>query len=249
MKVIVSLTSTPPRFQYLEPVLEALARQACHEVWLNIPQKYERWPEWDGTGVPVPQNPKVRVNRECEDFGPATKFIGSALHLEPDDLIVYVDDDTMYDDRLVMNLLKWYRVDPESAWGLSGFNFENYFRGEYPRQHGVPVDVLEGYGAVIVRAGWVQKVLPEFKELLELTRHDDIILCNLFEKMGINRKTVYVPECHIGHILQNDYGFGSDALHNAWGGHAQNNKKILESFEDKGKSYFKSSPFSNQIVT
>ena len=138
-----------------------------------------------------------------------------------------------------MNLLKWHKVDPRSAWGLSGFTFERYFRGEYPRQHGVPIDVLEGYGAVIVKAGWIQKALPEFKELLELTRHDDIILCNLFEKMGINRKTVYVPECHIGHILQNDYGFGSDALHNAWGGHAQNNKKILESFEDKGKSYFK----------
>jgi hypothetical protein len=241
MKVVVSLTSTPPRFQYLGPVLEALARQACHEVWLNVPRKYGRWPDWDGTtGVPEPMDPKIHVNRDCEDFGPATKFIGPALHLGPEDLIVYVDDDTIYDDRLVTNLLKWHRLDPASAWGLSGFNFEQYFQGKYPRQHGQPVDVLEGYGAVLVRAGWIQQALPEFKELLEVTWHDDMILCNLLEKAGIKRKTVYVPEANVGQsVRQLQYGFEGDALHHVAGGsHQTNNLKILRNFEAKGKLYY-----------
>ena len=239
MKVIVSLTSTPPRFVHLGPVLESLSRQACHEVWLNVPRKYGRWPEWDGTtGVPESPSPKVRINRDCEDFGPGTKFIGPAVHLDPEDLIV--DDDTAYDDRLVTNLLKWHRVDPKSAWGLSGFTFANYFKGQYPRQHGQPVDVLEGYGAVIVKAGWIQRALPEFKQLLEVTWHDDMILCNLLEKAGVQRKTVHVSECHLGLVNQAPYGFQEDALHHVAGGsHQTNNLKILRDFETKGKLYYK----------
>jgi len=241
MKVIISLTSIPSRFDKLETVLAPLLSQACHEIWLNIPPSYKRFPEWDGK---VPErlftlDPKVKINLDCEDIGPGTKFIGPAKHLDPEDLIVYLDDDTNYDQKLVTNLLKWHRVDSKSAWGLSGFNFETYFKGVFPRQHGVPLDVLEGYGSVIVKAGWIQKITPEFKELLEVTHHDDMILSNLFEKYGIDRKTVYVPECHLGHIQQREYGFGPDALHNAWGGHVQNNQKILKGFEDKGKNYFK----------
>lgn len=243
MKLVISVTSIPSRFDKLAPVLEALTRQACHEVWLNIPRKYNRFPDWDGHVPAAILNisPKVVINIDCEDFGPGTKFIAPALKLLSDDLIVYVDDDTQYDDRLVTNLLKWHRTDTKSAWGLSGFRFDDYFQGRFPRQHGQPIDVLEGYGAVIVKAGWVQQAVPEFKELLDVTWHDDMILCNLLEKAGIKRKTVYVPECNLGqHVRQFDYGFGQDALHNiaGTGGHQTNNKKILENFKDKGKLYY-----------
>lgn len=243
MKVIVSLTTIPTRFDKLESVLPCLLDQACHEVWLNIPLKYNRFPDWDGQ---VPDfskfGPKLVVNRDCEDLGPGTKFLGPAQHLDADDIIVYVDDDTNYDTKLVLNLLKWWKTDQTSAWGLSGFNFETYFQKFFPRQHGVPLDVLEGYGSVLVKAGWIQKVAPEFKELLEVTWHDDMILCNLFEKYGINRKTIFVPEFNLGNALrQFQYGFESDALHNVAGegGHMANNLKILKNFEDKGKLYYK----------
>jgi len=241
MKVIISLTSVPSRFQHLGPVLERLCKQTCHEIWINIPSKYNRFPEWDGV---IPESlysidPKIKVNSGCEDFGPGTKFIAPALGLSPDDLIVYLDDDTNYDPKLVTNLLKWYRVDSKSAWGLSGFNFENYFKGKYPRTHGEPVDVLEGYGAVIVKAEWIQKVLFEFRELLEVTWHDDMILCNLLEKLGIPRRTVFTQECNLSIIQQYQYGFEADALHHVAGGsHAQNNLKILRDFRDKNKLYY-----------
>jgi hypothetical protein len=242
MKVIISLTTIPSRFNKVAAVLPNLLSQACHEVWLNIPEKYNRFPDWDGK-VPDFSNfgSKLKINRDCEDLGPGTKFLGPASHLAPDDLIVYVDDDTQYDAKLVTNLLKWWRTDPNSAWGLSGFNFETYFKGQYPRQHGVPLDVLEGYGSVIVKAEWIQKVAQEFKELLDVTWHDDMILCNLFEKYGISRKTVFVQDCHLGQLQQFQYGFEQDALHNVAGegGHVTNNLKILKKFEDKGKLYYK----------
>lgn len=243
MKVVISLTSIPSRFDNLGPILAALTLQTCHEVWLNIPVKYNRFPEWDGK---IPESlynisPKVVINRDCEDFGPGTKFIAPAIKLLPEDLIIYVDDDTAYNSNVATNLLKWHKTDELSAWGLSGFSFENYFNKYFPRQHGVPLDVLEGYGGVIVKAKWIQDALPEFKELLEATWHDDMILCNLLAKMGVTRKTVFTPGCHLGHVQQFSYGFGDDALHNVAGegGHSENNKKILKSFQDKGKLYYK----------
>lgn len=243
MKVVISLTSIPPRFNRLGPILNSLTRHTCHEVWLNVPRKYNRFPDWDGQ---VPEelyhiSDKVVINRDCEDFGPGTKFIAPALKLLPEDLIIYVDDDTAYDTRISTHLLKWHKTDPDSAWGLSGFTFENYFKNSFIRTHGEPVDVLEGYGAVIVKAKWVQDALPEFKELLDVTWHDDMILCNLLEKAGVTRKTVFTPECHLGHAQQYSYGFGDDALHRVAGpgGHQANNAKILQQFKDKGKLYYK----------
>ena len=240
MKVIVSLTTIPSRFKYLQDLITRLEQQTCHEVWVNIPRSYARFPEWDGN-VPSLFGTKLRVNRECEDLGPGTKVIGPASHLDADDIIVYLDDDTVYDPKLVTNLLKWWRLDPKSAWGMSGFNFPDYFQRKYPRTHGVAVDVLEGYGAVLVKAGWVQNLVLEFKELREEARAaDDVILSNLLSKQGVQLKTAFTPECHIGKIQQLSFGFGGDALHALCpGGHHENYAKILKSLEDKGKSYFR----------
>jgi len=242
MKVIISLTTIPSRFEHLQNTIKNLESQTCHEIWVNIPQKYSRFPDWDGN-VPPLFGSKLKVNRECEDLGPGTKVIGPSPFLDPEDVIVYLDDDTNYDPKLVTNLLKWWKVDTKSAWGLSGFHFQNYFDKRYPRTHGVPMDVLEGYGSVLVKAGWIQNLVDEFKELREEAKAaDDVILSNLLTKQGVQLKTVCTPDCHIGQIQQLPYGFGQDALHHQFeGGHHENYAKVLKSLQDKGKSYFKSS--------
>jgi hypothetical protein len=245
MKVIVSLTSTPPRLSRLPSVVASLYDQACHEIWVNIPAKYDRFPDWDGH-IPAELytiGPRVHINSGCEDFGPATKSIGPATHLDPDDLIVYLDDDTSYDPKLVMNLLKWRAIAPGSAWGLSGFNFETYFQKKYPRTHGAPMDVLEGYGSVIVKAKWIQNLIQEFKEIRDGRTFlaDDIIVSNLLAKQGVERRTVFTQDCNIGHVGQFEYGFGPDALHaQVEGGHHANYRAVLHYLEDKGKNYFTS---------
>lgn len=242
MKVVLSFTTTPPRMKYLTNVIEPLMLQTCHEVWINIPQKYNRFPDWDGEVPDLSHfGSKLKVNRDCEDLGPGTKVIGPASHLGTEDLIVYLDDDTAYDPKLVTNLLKWFMTDTRSAWGVSGFKFENYFKRDYPRQHGIPLDVLEGYGAVIVKAGWVQKLIPEFKELQSEARAaDDVILSNLLTKQDVKLKTVFTPDCHVGLVRQLVHGFDTDALHHQFqGGHHENYANVLKSLEHKGKSYFK----------
>jgi hypothetical protein len=243
MKVIISLTSIPSRFKYLPGIIQNCLKQTCHEIWINIPKSYHRFPDWDKSFPLDLSNfdSKLKINFECEDMGPGTKVFGSAQFLNPEDLIVYIDDDTNYENKLVTNLLKWFKTDEKSAWGISGFKFENYFKNTYPRQHGIPMDVLEGYGGVIVKAGWIQKMTEEFKELREEARAaDDVILSNLLTKQGVTLKTVYTPEFNVGRIQQFTYGFEEDALHHQFqGGHHENYLNVLKSLEVKGKSYFK----------
>lgn len=239
MKVIISLTVIPSRFKHLQGVIDRLELQTCHEIWVNIPPNYNRFPDWDQY-VPTLYGKKLKINRACEDLGPGTKVIGPATHLDPEDIIVYLDDDTVYDPKMVTNLLKWWKTDTKSAWGLSGFDFKNYFQKLYPRNHGTEVDVLEGYGAVLVKAGWIQCIVNEFKELRsEATFADDVIISNLLAKHGIKRKTCYVVDCHIGLIHQLSYGFDGDALHHQTpGGHHENYRRVLESLDLKGQNYF-----------
>ena len=92
MKVIISLTTIPSRFEHLQNTITNLENQTCHEIWVNIPPAYSRFPNWDGVVPPI-FGSKLKVNRECEDLGPGTKVIGPALHLDPDDLIDAFDNE------------------------------------------------------------------------------------------------------------------------------------------------------------
>jgi hypothetical protein len=249
MKVIISLTSIPTRFDKLHTIVEDLKKQMCNEIWVNIPKKYKRFPDWDGVFPYSDFGEKVIINRDCDDWGPGTQAMGPIAKTDAD-IIVYVNDDTLYDPKMTLNLVKWHQVDSKSVWGLSGFSFDTYFKGQYPRQHGVPVDVLESYGACIAKTSWLRDIFQEFLELSEVTWNDDMLLSNLYEKHGIKRKTVFTPECNLGQLRQLAYGFGPDALHHlaaeASGtselSHTNNNKKILRDFEAIGKNYYKFVP-------
>ncbi len=234
MKVIVSLTTIPPRIQdALRLAHEELVNQGCHEVWVNIPRYYKRFPEWTGEISP-PKNKRVIINRECDDLGPATKVFGPISTLENDDIIVYLDDDTSYDTRLVTNLLKWHKTY-NCAIGLSGFNFDNYFKGYFPREHGSSIDVIEGYGSVLVKSEWIKKIYPTFMKLIDEAKFaDDVVLSILLKKVArVDLKTVFVPDCNVGScIRQHQYGFGNDALHKqVKGGHRENYARVIDSLK------------------
>lgn len=92
MQKIISLTSIPPRFPLLGPVLETLTYQGADEVRLTIPERYARFPDWDGDLPRVPSG--VRIGRTSKDLGPATKILPIALELRGQDVqILFCDDD------------------------------------------------------------------------------------------------------------------------------------------------------------
>ncbi|RFP87797.1 hypothetical protein DZK27_10615 [Rhodobacteraceae bacterium 63075] len=89
----ISLTSIPPRFDQLGPVLESLLAQSiAATVMLQIPQSYARFPG----PVTLPALPEgVTVHRTPRDYGPATKLLG-ALEAGTRGDVVICDDDCLY---------------------------------------------------------------------------------------------------------------------------------------------------------
>lgn len=89
----ISLTSIPPRFPELGPVLESLLNQTVPaRVVLQIPRSYARFP---GT-FKLPALPEgVTVHPTQRDYGPATKLLG-ALEAGIEGDVVICDDDCLY---------------------------------------------------------------------------------------------------------------------------------------------------------
>lgn len=98
MSLVVSLSTIPPRFDKLFPVLEHLQRQTApvEEIRLYIPKRFRRFPDYDGTLPEVPKG--IRVIRPSEDLGPSSKVLFAAENLRGTDTdIIYCDDDHFYE--------------------------------------------------------------------------------------------------------------------------------------------------------
>ena len=244
MKTIISITSIPSRFSYLNHIIKDLLNQKnVDEIWVNIPYRYGRFPEL--TTIDIPSDiygidPKVKIHR-CDDYGPGTMYIAPAL-VSDADVIIVVNDDTAYPPNLSTELIRNFNKDDEACWCLSGFNIDEYIKGNghVGYLHCNEIDVTESYGGVILKREWIVKIINEFMQLHKLTYNDDIIIGNLFAKYGIKKKIVCSRECNIGHVKQYNFGMESDALfyNNGDGTHFNNNLKIFKQFKQSNVYYF-----------
>lgn len=95
---IITLSTIPPRFARLGPVLTALKAQdlPADEIRLNIPHSYRRFADWDGALPAVPDG--VTIHRTETDLGPATKVLPAARDLRGQVVdLLFCDDDKIYD--------------------------------------------------------------------------------------------------------------------------------------------------------
>src|SRR5210317_2480440 len=108
MKTILSFTTIPPRFKYLNDYIENLKKlEKFDEIWVNIPKKYNRFPDWDGVFPHESFGDGVIINRDCEDLGPGTQAMGPIGKTDAD-MILYVNDDTLYREDMALHLLKCF---------------------------------------------------------------------------------------------------------------------------------------------
>jgi len=244
MKTIISLTSIPSRFKTLPAIVYDLEKhQDVDEIWVNIPYKYNRFPDTEVIVPDFSMCSKAVINR-CIDYGPGTMYMGPANSEKCDaDLVIVVNDDTKYPANLSTKLVELYKNDP-SCWCLSGFRVDEYVQnnGQVGRYDGECIDVTESYGGVILNMKWLRDMKGTFLDFYKLTYNDDIIISNLLSKMRISKKSVFNKDMNLGMIRQYSYGMGSDALfqNNGEGSHIENNKRVFKMLEDKNLSYFKS---------
>lgn len=242
MKTIISLTSIPSRFKTLPAIVYNLEKyQNIDEIWVNIPWKYNRFPDVEVVVPDFSSCSKVIVNR-CIDYGPGTMYMGPANSDTCDaDLVIVVNDDTSYPPNLSSKLVELYKDDPV-CWCLSGFRIDEYIKngGRVNRYNRSLIDVTESYGGVILDMKWLKNMKSEFVDFYKLTYNDDIIISNLLSKMGVTKKSICDSDLNIGMIRQYSFGMGEDALfqNNGDGSHFENNKRVFELFNDKNLGYF-----------
>jgi hypothetical protein len=111
-KASFSLTTIPSRIKHIEPNIQSLVAQNPKTVYLHVPHFFRKTnktyeiPKWLDDYVIDGSVTLVRTH----DRGPATKFLGLLdINMDPEHYVVIVDDDQIYNEKLLSNLL--HKVD------------------------------------------------------------------------------------------------------------------------------------------
>lgn len=113
-RLILSLTTIPPRFPLVENNLLRLLSQTANveSVNLYIPKKYKRFEYSIGDLPRVPEGINLRLIDE--DLGPATKVLPAADEYRDQDVyILFCDDDKLYDPKWAQRFLDAALHKPE----------------------------------------------------------------------------------------------------------------------------------------
>jgi len=131
-KVIISLTTIPERLSFNHPlglirVIYSLMnmKYSNYEIHFNIPYTNKKTgneyiiPEWLEE---LNGKDHLRIFR-TEDYGPSTKLYPTVKRIKnPNQLIIVVDDDLLYESRLIEGHLKLRSVNDDVVWGFAGLN-------------------------------------------------------------------------------------------------------------------------------
>lgn len=226
IRVTASLTTMPNQYDKTILTLKSLHNQTykLDAIYLSLPEKSRRlqieYPE-----VPDELNKLCTVVR-CNDMGPITKLLGGLLaEQNPNTLIISFDNDMVYPDTMVENLVKNHLKYPNSAIGSAGMllrygcpmcaitpNENNYLynisKFNVPLE-GRVVDSIYGYPGAL----YVRKFFPENSELNdkflkyalinnETLLNDDIIISGYLSLNNIERR-IFPNMPAVNFVLQN----------------------------------------------
>jgi hypothetical protein len=248
-KVIVSLTTSPSRLKLLEPAIESFLKQEYvpHQIEINLPMKYKNKEEYiipdfllpnpDGSGQCL-KYPTVKIFRQDQDIGPATKIIPTILRYknDPDAYVISFDDDHKYPDKMVSTLLKGLKLyGDKNVYTIGGINmhvgakmtlegFNPYVTGQ--------VDVVEGvFGVLYNPRLFDDDLIPYFEKIIkckECLTSDDITISNYLAMKNIkiirlhfknfNKLILYKMILFKGLIIKESEKDGN-AIHLMPGGH------------------------------
>jgi len=189
VKIIVSLTTSPTRLKLLEPVIQSILRQEhpIEGIEINLPLKYKNKEEYEIPSF-LSKYDKVKIYRQDNDIGPATKIVPTIMRYltSPDIYIVSLDDDHRYPKEIVGTLVKGIAMyGDKNVYTIGGINM--YVGAKFTLESvnvykTAPVDVLEGVFGVLYNP---RLFTPEFETYMnfviqskECLTSDDITLSN-----------------------------------------------------------------------
>lgn len=113
-RVVISFTTTPDNISKIQPMLNSILDQTVKvdQIALNIPYKYENR-DYD---IPKKYEDIVNIFRTNKNYKEGLKYIPTLLR-EKDSktIIIYLDDNQIYDKHLIENLVKASEKFPNKA--------------------------------------------------------------------------------------------------------------------------------------
>ena len=194
-KIIISLTTIPNRLNSqhqnggLKPVLDRLTSLSYsdYEVHLNIPHVNKKTneeyiiPEW----LINYNSDKLKIFR-TKDYGSITKLLPTIKRLvDPNDIIITVDDDLNYVDGFIEYHLLKRKTYPNSVLGFAGIasiDGDCHFCTTVKKD--VRVKIIEGYKTVTYKRGFFN---DDFEDFIIGNCNDDIIISAYLGKNDIQK--------------------------------------------------------------
>jgi len=235
-RIVVSLTTSPKRIRKMKPLIDCLMQQTIKPdcIYLNLPLVFKRdKTEFQEIPLFITENSLIHINW-CEDIGPATKVIPTAqLELNPETIIISIDDDIYYPPTFIETFLVFARRYPDSiitgtSYMKSAEKHKNEFDGKF-------VEFLEGYSGVLYR----RKDFDGYKEAETRACYlgDDFYISNEMLRKGKTIVMIGREYRGVRGIKPLKYGLEKDALHLTSKGNDDNYKACSESLEAQGRLY------------
>lgn len=209
-KVIISLTTIPPRINKLRGTLASLLIQSYRvdEIYINIPHtslkgiKY-KVPKW------LSNLDNIKINWCERDYGPSTKLLPSLIKENKDTIIIIVDDDIIYGTKMVeSHIYEFYRRKCKDALTIFGWSINknlNIIRGvkTFPRYFGIKkVDLLAGYSSFLVTPEMFPPGIFDYsKAPKECIYVDDVWISGW---LTVNKINIYSLGCNHNNISLSD---------------------------------------------
>lgn len=206
--VIVGMSTLPASLEHLEAGVQSILSQTYHidMVVVSIPYKSARLGiTYDDAKIPASlyTNPRVYVQR-TSDYGPATKFMGILKFLDGcttmyknNCIIVWCDDDMLYNKIMVETYVRKLKTYPGSAVGIKGMasKTDEYLNTDYKNMW-----MLEAFGGIACRyidfmkCDPITNFKPETQEsyctLSRIAKQqfhsDDYMISYLLRQSGVN---------------------------------------------------------------
>lgn len=152
-KVVVSFTTLPSRFPYIEPMVDCITNQSFQdfEFHLNIPKKSEleeteyKIPNW------ISKYSNLQIHEADRDWGSHTKIIPTLKRIsDPETIIITVDDDLLYHKDTLKNHMNFRQKYPNAAIGFAGLSpfDDNNIKFCTSVSEDCRVKILEGYKSI-----------------------------------------------------------------------------------------------------
>ena len=159
--IYVSTSTIPQRVKSLDKSIKSLLNQSKKpdKIFINIPFKYKRFNETiKDDEIPKFDSSVVEITR-CEDYGPATKLLGSLDKLEKNSLVILFDDDHVYENYMVEKFSYFYSKAPNNAYSFYVHPLGKFGIGQGADGFAINTNYLEGI------KNFYDKVVRDYKEL------------------------------------------------------------------------------------